>query len=70
MVSHGHGTRTLYGHNSKLLVQQGQRVQAGQPIALLGSTGDSTGPHLHFEVHKNNDPVDPRPWMAQRGLNF
>lgn len=70
VVSHGHGIRTLYAHNSKLLVKPGQRVKAGQPIALLGSTGHSTGPHLHFEVHHNNHAVDPRPWMAERGLHF
>jgi hypothetical protein len=53
------GIYTLYGHNSKLLVQQGQTVVAGQPIALVGSTGRSTGAHLHFEVHYNKQYMNP-----------
>lgn len=53
------GVYTLYGHNSKLLVQQGQVVMAGQPIALVGSTGRSTGAHLHFEVHYNKQYMNP-----------
>jgi hypothetical protein len=53
------GVYTLYGHNSKLLVQQGQVVTAGQPIALVGSTGRSTGAHLHFEVHYNKQYMNP-----------
>lgn len=50
-IRHADGTMTRYGHNSKLLVQPGQQVQQGQTIALMGSTGFSTGPHTHFEVH-------------------
>ena len=53
------GIYTLYGHNSKILVQQGQTVNAGQPIALVGSTGRSTGAHLHFEVHYNKQYMNP-----------
>ncbi|MCX5921703.1 MAG: M23 family metallopeptidase [Candidatus Melainabacteria bacterium] len=53
------GIYTLYGHNSKILVQQGQSVVAGQPIALVGSTGRSTGAHLHFEVHYNKQYMNP-----------
>jgi Peptidase family M23 len=53
------GIYTLYGHNSKILVQQGQTVVAGQPIALVGSTGRSTGAHLHFEVHYNKQYMNP-----------
>lgn len=50
IINHGNGTRTLYGHSSKLLVKAGQHVNRGDVIALIGSTGRSTGPHLHFEV--------------------
>jgi len=59
IIDHGGGLRTLYAHNSRLLVREGQRVLAGQPIARVGSTGRSTGPHLHFEVLLNGVPFDP-----------
>lgn len=58
VISHGNGLTTYYGHNSKLLVSVGQKVTAGQHIAESGSTGDSTGPHCHFEVRKNGTPVN------------
>ncbi|WP_207545102.1 peptidoglycan DD-metalloendopeptidase family protein [Desulfoscipio geothermicus] len=59
IIDHGGGLRTLYAHNSRVLVCEGQRVRAGQPIARVGSTGRSTGPHLHLEVLLNGIPVDP-----------
>lgn len=59
VINHGKGISTLYGHNSKLLVAEGQTVQRGDAIASAGSTGLSTGPHLHFEVRKDGEPVDP-----------
>jgi murein DD-endopeptidase MepM/ murein hydrolase activator NlpD len=59
-IDHGCGITTLYGHASQVLVQPGQRVERGEAVALLGDTGRSTGPHLHFEVHSNGSPVDPR----------
>ena len=57
-ISHGKFT-TMYGHNAKLFVKQGQRVRQGQVIALVGSTGRSSGPHLHYEVLSQGRPVDP-----------
>jgi murein DD-endopeptidase MepM/ murein hydrolase activator NlpD len=59
VLRHQDGTRTLYAHASKLLVKGGQKVRRGDVIALVGSTGHSTGPHLHFEIIVNNRPRDP-----------
>ncbi|NHQ59151.1 M23 family metallopeptidase [Chlorobium sp. BLA1] len=58
-INHGYGYKTIYGHLSKALVRQGQRVKRGDIIALSGNTGVSTGPHLHYEVRKNNLIVNP-----------
>ncbi|RZU76210.1 murein DD-endopeptidase MepM/ murein hydrolase activator NlpD [Micromonospora kangleipakensis] len=59
----GQRLSTCYGHQSRLLVSAGQRVRAGQVIGLVGSTGASTGPHLHFEVRLGGRAVDPLPWL-------
>ncbi len=59
VVAHGNGISTLYAHNSKLLVKKGDKVTKGQIIAKVGSTGRSTGPHLHYEVKVNGKSVDP-----------
>ncbi|MGV0793674.1 M23 family metallopeptidase [Mycolicibacterium sp. XJ1819] len=68
-LRHSDGTVTLYGHLSSVMVDIGQRVWAGDQIAKMGNTGNSTGPHLHFEVLLNGtDRVDPVGWLAKRGL--
>lgn len=64
------GTQTWYGHMEKFLVNVGDHVQAGQPIALVGAAGDATGPHLHFEVRVGGVPVDPVPFLAARGVRI
>ena len=63
MIDHGSGLATLYGHNSQLLARVGQTVEAGDVIALSGSTGRSTGPHLHFEVRINGERTNPRSYL-------
>lgn len=67
MIDHGNGLSTLYGHNSRLLAQVGQTVEAGDIIALSGSTGRSTGPHLHFEVRVNGERTNPRFYLPTTG---
>ena len=59
VIDHGYGYTTLYGHMSRASVKKGQRVKRGQQIGLVGSTGKSTGPHLHYEVAKNGVQVNP-----------
>ncbi|MGU3500616.1 M23 family metallopeptidase [Mycobacterium sp. C31M] len=69
-LRHSDGTVTLYGHINTWLVSKGQRVMAGDQIATMGNRGNSTGPHLHFEVLQNgSNRIDPVPWLAQRGLS-
>lgn len=64
-INHGNGYVTRYAHNAKALVQVGETVQKGQVIALMGSTGRSTGPHLHFEVLKQGRAVDPMTFVRR-----
>ena len=69
-LRHRDGTVTLYGHVNTWLVSVGERVMAGDQIATIGNRGNSTGPHLHFEVLLNgSNRVDPVPWLAQKGLS-
>lgn len=58
-INHGNGIETIYGHNSKIAVSAGQAVKKGQVVAYAGSTGRSTGPHVHYEVRVNGTAVDP-----------
>ncbi|SCG83102.1 putative metalloprotease HI0409 [Proteiniborus sp. DW1] len=59
IISHGYGYQSVYGHNRKLLVKVGDKVEKGQTISEMGNSGRSTGPHLHFEVRLNGNPIDP-----------
>lgn len=70
IIDHGDGVQTLYGHNSELLVTEGQEVSAGERISLTGNTGYSFGAHLHFEVHVNGVPQDPIPWLLEHGVDI
>ncbi|MCX4093411.1 M23 family metallopeptidase [Nocardia sp. alder85J] len=67
-LRHDDGTITVYGHMYDFSVSVGERVHAGQQIARVGNRGDSTGPHLHFEVLINGQHVDPQPWLALHGI--
>lgn len=66
LIDHGEGYATLYAHCSALNVAQGDTVKQGQVIALAGSTGLATGPHLHFEIHYRGTPVDPLTLLPPR----
>lgn len=65
-INHGNGYTTRYGHNAKLLVEVGDSVEKGQAISQMGSTGRSTGPHVHFEVLKNDRQINPAKYVALR----
>lgn len=66
-LNHGHDFTTLYAHNQKLLTRPGDKVVRGQTIALLGNTGRTTGPHVHYEIHRNNRPVNPDKYLNIAG---
>ncbi|GAA3333402.1 hypothetical protein GCM10017712_18980 [Curtobacterium citreum] len=68
LLRHPDGTETRYAHLSRIDVVVGRQVAVGEPVGAVGSTGISTGAHLHFEVILGGVPVDPAPWLAARGL--
>src|SRR5829696_7133918 len=71
-ILHENGDVTVYGHMDEILVEPGQYVEAGETIALLGNRGQSTGPHLHFEVHQGGEEgkrIDPVAWLNERGVS-
>lgn len=72
VLDHGGGVQTYYLHSwdHGILVRTGQAVTAGQTIALVGSSGHSTGPHLHLEVHINGNPIEPMTYLAARGVTY
>jgi Peptidase family M23 len=72
LIDHGNGYLTHYGHMSAIVVAVGQKVAAGQQIGNEGSTGHSTGPHLHFEVHQGQykNPIEPTQWMHEHGVDI
>ena len=63
-IDHGQGVTTIYIHLSQIEVQEGQMVEAGERIGRVGSTGISTGPHLHWGLYVNGECVDPAPWLG------
>lgn len=71
-IYHGHGTYTNHAHLSKIKVRCGQKVKAGQVIGLMGSTGHSTGSHLHYEIHLGRkwNRVDPKPYIDRAGISY
>ncbi|MGH3947629.1 MAG: M23 family metallopeptidase [Pseudonocardiaceae bacterium] len=70
-VRHSDGTVTVYGHMNEIVVSQGQQVKAGEEIATIGNRGQSTGPHVHFEVWQDGGTkIDPVPWLTSRGVSL
>jgi len=68
-IEQSDGTEIIYAHSRRLLVQEGDTVQAGQVIGLVGNTGYSYGPHLHIEIHQGGEPTDPIPLLRAHGVD-
>lgn len=69
-IQHADNVQTWYAHQDRFAVAEGAEVQPGQQIGYVGDTGNTTGPHLHFEVRLNDEPIDPVPFMAGKGANL
>jgi murein DD-endopeptidase MepM/ murein hydrolase activator NlpD len=70
IIKHADGSEAIYGHSSQVTVQEGQQVKAGDQLGLVGNTGHSYGSHLHLEIHVNGQPLDPVPWLQERGVDI
>ncbi|MCI4062639.1 M23 family metallopeptidase [Micromonospora sp. R77] len=70
IVQHPDGSEAIYGHSSAVSVQEGQQVKAGDQLGLVGNTGHSYGSHLHLEIHVKGQPLDPVPWLQDRGVDI
>lgn len=70
IVQHADGSEAIYGHSSAVTVREGQQVKAGDQLGLVGNTGHSYGSHLHLEIHVKGQPLDPVPWLADRGVDI
>jgi murein DD-endopeptidase MepM/ murein hydrolase activator NlpD len=70
IVQHPDGSEAIYGHSSAVTVKEGQQVKAGDQLGLVGNTGHAYGSHLHLEVHVNGQPLDPVPWLMDRGVDI
>ena len=70
IIYHGNGYFSLYGHNAENLVKEKHRVKRGELIALLGETGVTSGPHLHFEIWKDGNTMDPALFIAEYRANY
>jgi murein DD-endopeptidase MepM/ murein hydrolase activator NlpD len=70
IVRHGNGYETVFGHMQKRLVKKGERIQRGQVVGLMGNTGRSTGPHLHYEVRYKGKPINPQKYLSVAKLSF
>jgi len=70
ILRHGNGYETVFGHLSKRLVKVGEKIQRGQVIGLMGNSGRSTGPHLHYEVRYNGEPINPKKYLSVAKLSF
>ncbi|MER7458179.1 M23 family metallopeptidase [Micromonospora sp. NPDC126480] len=70
IVRHADGSEAIYGHSSAVTVKEGQQVKAGDQLGLVGNTGHSYGSHLHLEIHVKGEPLDPVPWLMERGVDI
>jgi murein DD-endopeptidase MepM/ murein hydrolase activator NlpD len=69
-VRHANGVESWYAHLSSTAVRVGDRIRAGEQLGQVGSTGNSTGPHLHLEIRVDDEPTDPAPWLARKGVRL